>query len=308
MPQMPSIPGDPAERVAIRMQVTDWVGVDITMDSTGSNATEDQDFADLPRGGKADAIRDLGHKQIPWRKGNKWPPDDQWITMTLTRAQWTFVLREMYFWLNVNPFSTDPEAVAANTADRKTIARIESQLIDPTRSSPGRPGPGKATKAGTGYAAEAYANQVWLAPFDGSPAFDDSWTPDRLLGVDDGAIVLLTGVYWGKVDVRIRALGSAPPPLVDSLDGWEVGEEETLRIDQPLYLFNPLAVDWVEDAFVPARAGLYRVRVLAHGRLPDHELGETTRTTGERYEITIWPVTSKQPRARAGADRLGAQP
>lgn len=302
---MPRIPGEPAERVAIRMQVTDWVGVDITMESTDASATEDQDFADLPRGGKARMTRDLGHDQIPWRKGDQWPPDEEWITVTLTRAQWQFVLREMYHWLNVGAGWTDAESLEANAADGRTIARIQTQLLDPNRSSPARSGPGSAPRAGARHVVEAYANQVWLASFDGEPTYEDSWTAERLLGVSDGAIVVQTGVYWGDVELTVRVFDRAPQPLAESLAGWEVGEEETLRLDQSLYLVNPLAVDRAAEAFAPESPGLYRVRVLTRGRAPDPGFAATTRKTGERYEVTIWPVDEKEPRVWVGKDRLG---
>ena len=296
---------DPAERVGIRMRVLDWSVIANTLESTTSVTLEDTGD-ELPLASKASAVSELGHHQIPGRENDKWPPDDRPVVITLSRAQWAFVLQEMWSWREVSESlaQTRPEMAEEAEMGRAVIALIERGLVRPARVSPGRSAPGTATKAGTRHAAEAMEHQIWLAPFNALPQVQDDWIANRLLGVSDGAVVVLTGVAWGTVDLTVRALDRPPAPIEKSMAGWDVGEEETFEITEPLHAFGPLGLWWAEDAYVPARPGLYRVRVLAHGRIPDEGYEETRGRTGERYEIAIWPVRTPEPRVREGSDEL----
>ena len=297
--------GDPAERVGIRMRVVDWSAIANTLESTTSVTLEDPGD-ELPLASKASAVSDLGHEQIPRLKNDKWPPDDQLVVITLSRAQWAFVLQEMRSWSEVSESMADthPEMAEDAQSDRAVIALIERGLVKPARVSPGRKAPGTATKAGTRHVAESMDHQIWLAPFNAMPQWEEDWISNRLLGVSDGAVVVLTGVAWGKVELTVRALDRAPAPIEQSMAGWDVGEEETFEVVEPLHAFGPLGLWWAEDAYVPARPGLYRVRVLAHGRIPDEGHDETEGRTGERYEVSIWPVKTVEPRVREGSDEL----
>jgi hypothetical protein len=294
-----------AERVSIRMTVDDWAGIDADMDITGSGAVEDGGD-DLPKASKASAIRDLGADQIPWLKGNKWPPGKQQITMTLTRAQWSFVLQEMRGWADVSQSlaATNPEMAEDAKSERAGIARIEQGLASPLKVTPGPKAPGTATRAGTRHRVESLEHQVWLAPFNAYPGPEEGWSKDQLLGISDGAVVVNTGVSWGKVDLTVRTLDAAPGPLSNSLTGWDVGEEDTFEITEPLHVFAPIGLWWAPNAFVPAKPGLYRVRVLASGRIADEGSDQRDGKSGERYEVAFWPVESRTPSLRYGKDAL----
>lgn len=282
-----------------------WSGIDSEMDNVSSTASETGDMYEFPKTGKALAIRDLGSKQVPW-VGDEWPPMDQMITVTLSRVQWQFVLGEL---CDSIPIYEDIDDLESAGMTREEVALIEHALESPADATPGRRAPGTATRAGTRHVAETHGHQVYLTPFNAVPVWKDSWAGDQVLGVSDGpSVILLTGASWADVEVTIRALPGPPAPLTESLAGWELGEEETVEITEPLHGMDPIGEWYAEDAFVPARPGLYRVRVLVRGRVPfvEAEDGSYDKAAGmnEHYDVSIWPVEDREPRARAGTDSL----
>lgn len=294
-----------AERIPVTMRVEDWFDVDSAMESTSSVTTESGHPEEMPRASKADAITEAGDKQVRIGKKGKWPPNAQEVTITLTRAQWAFVLDDLRQWAEVGEsMPDDPDMVQGSVHERATIALIERQLASPAKVLPGPEAPGTATRAGTLHHVESMDHAFWIAPFNAYPIAAEEWVKEQLLGISDGAVVVNTGVMWGKVELTVLALDAAPPPLSEGLGGWEVGEEETFEVVEPLHLFAPLGLDWAENAFVPAEPGLYRVRVLASGRIPDEGFEPTDGETGERYEVTFWPVTGRKPHLRYGDDQL----
>ena len=85
------------------------------------------------------------------------------------------------------------------------------------------------------------------------------------------------------------------------MQGWEIGEEDTLTINTPLQLADFNAYE-SPTAFTPAEPGLHRVRLLAKGR--DLRYDEVCESPVESYELTIWPVKTQEPRLRLGDDGL----
>jgi hypothetical protein len=127
-------------------------------------------------------------------------------------------------------------------------------------------------------------------------------------------VTLLTGRTYTHVDLTVRLL-PAPPQSLDSavVDGWSVGEEATMTLAEPLVGLG--SYDWqVSDILVPARPGLYRVRVLARDRLHDdaedyaeYPDGPGARDT-ERFDVTFWPVTTSTPSELLGSDAHAVRP
>lgn len=137
-----------------------------------------------------------------------------------------------------------------------------------------------------------------------SPLVERHWESGWLLGVcsDGPSAIIRTGCAMGPVWVTFRALDQAPPDLADSMDGWEVGEEETLDITTDLTLTAPTSVTALRFE-VPTRPGPHRLRVLARGRAEHYD--HVVESPTEEYEITIWPVDQTEPRHRHGDDGLG---
>ncbi|WP_019878028.1 hypothetical protein [Sporichthya polymorpha] len=300
----PAPVGDPAERIPVRLPLANWHLVDSALASTVSVTTEDPGD-ELPKASKASAVIELAEGQLA-KLGEK-PAEDRSVTIVLSRAQWAFVLEELRDWLAVAESMPDePEVAESVPTERETIALIERQVAKAQKVLAGPRAPGTATRAGTRHFAEAFEHQVWLAPFDAYPVDEKSWLKEQVLGVSGGAVVIRTGVSWGNVDLTVRAFAAAPAPLSEGLGDWDVGEEETFEITEPLHAFGPLGLWWAENAFVPARPGLYRVRVLASGRVPDNGYDEVEGRSGERYEVSFWPVTNRAPHLRYGDDRLSS--
>lgn len=81
---------DPDEPITIRLDAGIWSGIDGGMDNAGQDAI---DLDDQPTQLVAQEIREAGWAQVPWVDG-AWPPMDQIIAITLTRAQWRFALND----------------------------------------------------------------------------------------------------------------------------------------------------------------------------------------------------------------------
>jgi hypothetical protein len=73
--------------VTLVLPARTWSGMDGGVDNAVSEAAVEGDEATVSTGS---AIRQAGWDQVPWVDG-EWPPDEQEIEITLTRAQWAFV-------------------------------------------------------------------------------------------------------------------------------------------------------------------------------------------------------------------------
>jgi hypothetical protein len=302
-----ALPG--GERVTLRIAFGSWASVSWELDSTSDVSVED----DLPTAARARLLDDLGEEQVPLVDG-KYPTEGQRITLTLSRSQWAFGLNQLREAIPIYEEIEDPESAALL---RAAVADIERALRDPVRVRPVR-SPGKATAAGVRLTAEAYSGQLFLTPFTSTRVKDpdDLYSDEgRLIGVWDGPTLgLRTGTDWADVDVTIRAVDAAPPPLEQSMTGWELGEEVTLRVSEPLHGLDPVGDHLTEDMFVPGRPGLYRVRALARGRAYD-DCDSTEETcydksegpVREHYDVTIWPVDHQEPLLRVGTDALAEE-
>src|SRR4051812_11325598 len=79
-----------SDQITIEMPARVWSGTDGDMDNASQSAFEDGE-EDL--GFEGVAIREAGGAQVP-SAGGQWPPDDQIVAITLSRAQWSYVLAE----------------------------------------------------------------------------------------------------------------------------------------------------------------------------------------------------------------------
>jgi hypothetical protein len=77
--------------IALQVPSHVYATVDSQMHNAASSAiaTDDDEREDL-----ASSINEASEAQVPWVDGN-WPPMDQVLTISLTRAQWSFVVREL---------------------------------------------------------------------------------------------------------------------------------------------------------------------------------------------------------------------
>jgi hypothetical protein len=282
------------------MSMLDWNGIGAEMENVADVEIEGGD--DPLRADKASAVTDVGDKQALHGRTD-FPPSDRTVTITLSRAQWAFVVDELHHSIPIYRSIDMPDAARSAQA---TIDMIQGQLARATSAL--APSPGPTTPAR--HLARADEHELYLTPFNADLVRERSWPSDRLFGVSrTGAVVLFSGRAFADVDLTVRSLQKPPRALADSLDGWEVGEEQTLRITEPLHGFSPFPEWYAEDVFVPARPGLYRMRVTASGRVrdeaEDYEDIPDNRVT-ERFEISFWPVTSRAPRERAGSDAVPA--
>jgi hypothetical protein len=74
-------------RVAVTLPAKVWSGMDGGVDNAVDLAAVDGNERVVSVGS---AIREAGWRQVPWVDG-EWPPLEQRITITLTRAQWAFI-------------------------------------------------------------------------------------------------------------------------------------------------------------------------------------------------------------------------
>lgn len=187
--------------------------------------------------------------------------------------------------------------------DGKELARTTRTPIPTPTPTPEPPDPrasGVKVPGGVRYLASYTEHQFYLSSGDHFPNFEDDWPRDTILGVDrsgKGAVVL-TGCWGGDVWVTVRPRTTPPPPLAQSMRGWEVGEENTMVINKPLSAYD--GNEWGEDVYTPTVPGLHRVRMLAKGRAIAYD--EVCDPPVEEYEITIWPVLTKEPRERRADD------
>ncbi|WP_344604916.1 hypothetical protein [Streptomyces glaucus] len=86
--------------VSVEMTMLQWHHIDGGMDNEVSTAAEDgrDDIIEM-----GDAVREAGWSQVAgWTPGvpgsGRWPPNDERVTVTLTRKQWRFVVRVLDYW------------------------------------------------------------------------------------------------------------------------------------------------------------------------------------------------------------------
>jgi len=143
--------------------------------------------------------------------------------------------------------------------------------------------------------------QFYLMPFNVDATLDPAWRGRLLAPSEDGhSVIVLTGCASGPVLVTVRSLDTPPAPLVESMDGWQVGVEDTVDVDGKLNVVCWEPTEDTYEAFTPNKPGPHRVRVLARGRAEhyDHVVEEAT----EEYDISIWPTDGAAPRLSLGDD------
>lgn len=286
--------GYAGERVAVHMPVADCDGIIGEMDNVTSVELEGGD--DLSQAARAAALFDLVGKQVADepRQGNA-------VTVTLSRAQWAFVVDRLRESIPVYRRIDMPDEAASA---RSTIDLVQRQLAAATTAVVPAPGPIGPTH----WTGRADEHQFYLMPFNADAVERLPEPSDRLVEVTPtDAIVLYTGRTYADVDLTVRSLAGPPAALADDIGAWEVGEEVTVRITEPLYGFSPFTDWYAPDVFVPTGPGLYRMRVLARGRVhdepEDYEEISDQRAT-EHVEVLFWPVQTRQPGIRAGSDQV----
>jgi hypothetical protein len=142
-------------------------------------------------------------------------------------------------------------------------------------------------------------HQFYLMPVGGNPELVPSGWSKLLSVADDGrTLIVSTGCATGPVIVTVRS-SDQPPPLADSLTGWDIGVEDTFEIHDELSVVPWGAGDSYE-AFTPTKPGPHRVRVLARGRAEHYDAAVEEAT--EEYDISIWPTDSVEERLSLGDD------
>lgn len=101
---------EPDERMPVPMTVQQWHHIDGSVDNEVSTAAEDgrDDIVEVGH-----AVREAGWDQVAhWTPGvpgsGAWPPNDELVTVTLTRLQWSFVVRVLDHWEAVDQ-DVDPD-------------------------------------------------------------------------------------------------------------------------------------------------------------------------------------------------------
>jgi hypothetical protein len=112
---MASSPPARDDRVPVKMTVRQWQIIDGTMDNTVSVEAENGDPDNVVEAGRS--IREAGWDQVAhWTPGvpgsGKWPPDNQMVTVTLTRGQWALAASSLDRWADIK----DPEDAAVSRA------------------------------------------------------------------------------------------------------------------------------------------------------------------------------------------------
>jgi hypothetical protein len=74
--------------ISMRLTARQWATVDATMDNAAQAAIDRYEDDALPV-----SIREAGWAQVPWVGDDRsWPPDEQIITIALSREQWDLVV------------------------------------------------------------------------------------------------------------------------------------------------------------------------------------------------------------------------
>lgn len=128
---------------------------------------------------------------------------------------------------------------------------------------------------------------LYLAPQFTDPDFDGTGERTLVAVADQGrAIVVVTGCATGPVRV---SLTSHPSPLQSICgDGWEVVEEVSLSVPEPLFWSSPDPGPDLpaEAAFTPTTPGVHRARISGRGRSNAYDL--SIQEPVEDYLIEIW--------------------
>jgi hypothetical protein len=188
------------------------------------------------------------------------------------------------------------------------LARTQRTAIPTPTPTPAPPPPvdprakGVKVEGGTRYLAYTDEGQFDLAPFNHPYDMDTDWDDIEVLTVDRNgtAAKVLTGCVMGNVWVTVRPRTTPPPPLADSMAGWDFGEEDNITVTKPLYGADVSGESWYEKVFTPTEPGLHRIRVLAKGRTAGADQDVCDGKPVESYDITIWPVPTKEPRLKRG--------
>jgi hypothetical protein len=84
------------------------------------------------------------------------------------------------------------------------------------------------------------------------------------------------------------------------MSDWEIGEERTVQLTEPLDLFCPQYFGAVHhEALSPEQAGLHRVRVQTRGRTAAEEDPEAPP---EEFLISYWPSAVEEPSVRVSRE------
>ena len=155
---------------------------------------------------------------------------------------------------------------------------------------------------------DASYHQVFLAPMDTSPVYDEAAAGTLVCVVDDQtSLIVTTGCMDGPVRLTIR-LHSARP---SEQDAWEVREEASIRISEPLLTWSPIGVPLGAENFnrpvlTPLASGPHRVRVSGRGRgTRKDEYVSSTEAPTEHYLIEVWPEATLRERVTAFDDGNG---
>lgn len=188
------------------------------------------------------------------------------------------------------------------------LARLQHTAIPTPAPTPEPPPPvdprakGVKVDGGTKYLAYTDEGQFDLAPFNHPYDMDTDWDDVAVLTVDrkGKAAKVLTGCVMGNVWVTVRPRTTPPPSLAQSMPGWEFGEEADITVTKPLFGADVYGESWYEKVFTPTEPGLHRIRVLAKGRTAGADQDVCDGEPVESYDITIWPVPTKEPRIKRG--------
>lgn len=299
------------DRIGVRLPMEDWHSINGTMDSVSSVGYEG---GEISSAGKADVVRDAGGKQAVKPGTDQWYPDAAVVEFVLSRAQWVWIADQLEHWASVADSVDQPEDAAHERRIAATIrATVKARPVGATPTA----GPTR-TQRHRGLSDD---HELYLTPYDAgdSPYTDIDTSELHVLHLTPGAtsdvLTLLTGRTYAVVDLTVRMLPRPSTSLADAMaDGdWEVGEEATMRLSEPLVGLG--SVGWqAEDVIVPGTPGLYRVRVMAKDRLHDDHAhyaewpdGPEGRET-ERFDVTVWPVTERQPVQLEGYDITNVRP
>lgn len=184
------------------------------------------------------------------------------------------------------------DATEDSMVDRSDVPPEPEEPKDPRRA-------GVAVPGGAKYL--AYTDEGQLQFLSGRHELgEEAFDTKGMLGVDDSGkgAVLLTGCVMGDVWVTVHSRTTPPSSLATSMQGWEVGEEATMSIAKPLYGMDVYAESWYEKVFTPTAPGLHRVRVLAKGQEAGADEDVCEGKPVEYYDITVWPVLTKEPWVR----------
>ena len=177
-----------------------------------------------------------------------------------------------------------------------SLMRVIANL-NTTRSYMPKPTPPAPTKRSIAWTHAQVSHSSFFFPeqtaaaIDGPPR-DDAFRVNGLVAVLPTGILIRTGTAEGIVFVTLSVVEQEPAP---DLQRWSEVVDLSVDLPEPVLTVGRGAVDLPEP-------GDYRVRVQARRRDVGVEEGQSS---GEEYEIVVWPALSQPPRIWAATDRLG---